>query len=321
MIDGGRVFAVEVEVCLAAHGLGQRPGQVPHAAFDQVQCFVGQGPYRAPQHGMVGDDVVGRTCMDLRHADDAGFQRVQVAGQDGLEGQGELCRDHHGIHAQVRHGAVGAAAAQRDVERAAGGHDGAAGQSECAGRHAGPVVHAEHGLHGELFEQAVLDHAACAAAGFFGGLEDDVHDPVEIAVLRQVPCGRQQHGGVAVMAAGVHGAGVAAGVCKGVGFRHGQGVHVGTQTQGPAGTASGDAADHAGFTQAAVDLDSPGFQQASDGVGRADFLEGQFGPGMDGAPDVGHFGLPAVQGLENVLCHGVRLIRWSRAAAMCGLAA
>ncbi len=98
----------------------------------------------------------------------------------------------------------------RDPEIVAGRHDGASGQAERALRHARPVVHAEHRFHGEFAEQAVVDHALGAAPAFFGGLEDDVHDAIEIPVRGQVAGGAQQHGRVSVVAARVHFAGVLA---------------------------------------------------------------------------------------------------------------
>ena len=69
--------------------------------------------------------------------------------------------------------------------------------------------------------------------------------------------GSQQHGGVTVVAAGVHLAGVAAGVAEGVELLHRQGVHVGAQADGPVGGAAFDDADHAGGAQAAEDGDAP----------------------------------------------------------------
>ena len=80
-------------------------------------------------------------------------------------------------------------------------------QRELADLHARPVVRAEHRLHRELLEQAVLDHLARAAAAFLGRLEDQVDGAVEVAVLRQMLGGREQHRRVAVVAARVHLAG------------------------------------------------------------------------------------------------------------------
>ena len=92
-------------------------------------------------------------------------------------------------------------------------------QRELAHRHARPVVRAEDGLHRELVEQAVLHHLARAAAAFFGRLEHQVHGAVEVAVLAQMLGRRQQHRGVAVVAAGVHLAGVRARVREAVASR------------------------------------------------------------------------------------------------------
>ena len=121
-------------------------------------------------------------------------------------------------------------------------------------------MHAKHRLHGELVKQAVLDHLAGAAAALFGRLKDQVNRAVKITVLGQVLGGRQQHGGVAVVTAGVHLAWSGTGVRELVELLHGQRVHVGSQPD--AATASATVApmndaDHAGGTHAAVHFDAP----------------------------------------------------------------
>ena len=75
----------------------------------------------------------------------------------------------------------------------------------------------------------------------------------------------QEHGGVAVMAAGVHLAFVLAGVGEGVEFLHGQRVHVGAQTDAaPAGAAvaPGNDAHDASGSHAAMDRDAPALELA-----------------------------------------------------------
>jgi hypothetical protein len=94
-------------------------------------------------------------------------------------------------------------------------------------------VHAKHRLHRELVEQAVLDHFARAATALFGGLKNQVDRAVKVALGCQMLRRRQQHGGVAIVAAGVHLAGMLAGVGKGVELLHGQRIHVGAQANGP----------------------------------------------------------------------------------------
>ena len=130
----------------------------------------------------------------------------------------------------MRQGGVAALALDGDFEFVAGGHDRASTDRELAHRHARPVVQTKHRIHREFLEQAVLDHFAGTAAALFRRLKNQHHGAVKVAVLGQVLRSRQQHGGVAVMAASVHLAHVLAGMGEGVGLVHRQRVHVGTQS-------------------------------------------------------------------------------------------
>src|SRR5215475_7039375 len=67
-----------------------------------------------------------------------------------------------------------------------------------------------------------------AGTAFFGGLKDDDGGAVEVARLAQVFGGAQQHGGVPIVAAGMHFARCLGGVGKSGGLGHRQRVHVGT---------------------------------------------------------------------------------------------
>ena len=99
---------------------------------------------------------------------------------------------------------MAAVALDRDGELGRRRHDRAGPDGELADRQAGHVVHAEHLLDAEALHHAVLDHRQAAGPAFLGRLEDDGDGAREIARLGQVFRGAQQHGGVAVMAAGVH---------------------------------------------------------------------------------------------------------------------
>jgi len=147
--------------------------------------------------------------------------------------------------------------------------------------HARPVVHAEHGLDWKLLKQAVLDHFAGATAALFGGLENQVHRTVKVAVFGKVLGRSQQHGGVAIVAAGVHLAGMFAGVGEGVELLHGQGVHVGAQGQCAAGGTGFHDADDTGSAHPAVDGNAPLCQLGGHHIRRANFLETQLRVGMD----------------------------------------
>ena len=94
----------------------------------------------------------------------------------------------------------------------------------------------------------VRAHLASAAAAFFGGLEYDHDRAVEIAGFGQVFRSPQQHGGMSVMAAGVHGVRGFGSVVKAGLFVNRQRIHVGAQADDLAGRvrAAFDDTDDAG---------------------------------------------------------------------------
>jgi len=135
-------------------------------------------------------------------------------------------------------------------------------------------------VHGEFVEQPVFDHFTRAAAAFFGGLKNQHHGAIKIFMLRQMPGRCQQHGGVAVVAARVHLAGVLAGVGEGVGFVHGQCVHVGAQTDAAFAGAVFDDADDAGGAHSTVHFNAPTAELRGHQVGGAVFFVTEFGVGV-----------------------------------------
>ena len=154
-------------------------------------------------------------------------------------------------------------------------------------------MHAKDRLHGELVKQAVLDHLARAAAALFGRLKYQVNRAVEITVFSQVLSGCQQHGGVAVMAAGVHLARCGAGVRKLVELLHGQRIHVGTQadaTPASAAVAPVDDADHPGGAHAAVHFDAPAAELLCHHFGGTKLFKAQLGVRMNIASHAGDGG-------------------------------
>ena len=117
--------------------------------------------------------------------------------------------------------------------------------------------------------------------------------------------GGQQHGGVAVVAASVHLAGVLAGVGKGVGFLHGQCVHVGSQTDAAFAGAVFDDADHAGGAHAPVHFNAPAAELRGDQVGGAVFFVAEFWVGVYVAAqgnNAGGFGGNRVEQFHGVTC-------------------
>ena len=65
-------------------------------------------------------------------------------------------------------------------------------------------MHAEHFLDAEAVEQAVAQHGLGAGAALLRRLEDHHRRAGEVAGVGEILGGAEQHGGVAVVAAGVH---------------------------------------------------------------------------------------------------------------------
>ena len=143
--------------------------------------------------------------MKLRDRDDDLVQGIRLAAGDRLQGGNDLRPDHNGIDADVRHGGMGSLSTDgNDRKNIEGGHRGAFKNGKVADRHAGPIVEAEHGLDRKPVEQPLFDHHAAAPFVLLGGLKNEMHRAGKAARLGQVAGGRQKHGRVTVMTAGVH---------------------------------------------------------------------------------------------------------------------
>jgi hypothetical protein len=193
-------------------------------------------------------------------------------------------------------------AADGDVKFVAGRHDRPGTGGELAGLKTGPVVQSKDGIYGKPGEQAVLDHLAGTTTALLGGLKNQVDRAIKMAMCAEVLRRSQQHGGVAVMATGVHLASLLAGVTKGIGLLHGQGVHVGAKTHSPGGAAIFQNTDHTGGAQATVDGNAPFGELGRHQICRAHLLEAEFRVGMDVAAQGGKVVALAHDGVDQV--HG-----------------
>ena len=104
------------------------------------------------------------------------------------------------------------------------------------------------------------------------------------------------------MPAGVHLAGVGAGMGELVVLGHRQRVDVGAQAHGAAGRAVLHDTHHPRGAQAAMDGDAPLRQRLGDHIGRAHFLEAQLRVGVDVASDGGDGGRVGQDGFDEL--HG-----------------
>jgi len=107
------------------------------------------------------------------------------------------------------------------------------------------------------------------------------------------------------VAASVHLAGVLAGVGKGVGFVHGQCVHVGAQADAARAVAVFNDADHTSGAHAAVYFNAPTAELRGHQIRGAIFLEAQFRVGVYVAAqgnNAGGFGGDRVEQFHGVTC-------------------
>ena len=127
-------------------------------------------------------------------------------------------------------------------------------------------MHAVDLLDAEAVHQPVLDHGVGAGTALLGRLED--HDRVagEIPGLGEIAGRAQQHGGVAVMTAGMHQARRLGGMGQIGRLLDRQRVHVGAKPDhldlALAGLPALDDADDAGLAKAGGDLVAAEFAQA-----------------------------------------------------------
>ncbi len=215
-----------------------------------------EAAHGADQTHRLRDHVEGADLAGLHRADahDDRIERVRVAARDGLQRGDHLRRRHHRVYGEVRHGAVTAASAHRDRHLVGRGHHRPRPHRHLPRRQPGPVMHRVNLVDGKALEETLFHHHFAAAAAFFGGLEDEHCGAGKIARRGEVARCPQQHGGMAVVAAGMHPAGVRRPVLEAVGLVDRQAIHVGAQAHGPAAALAADHADHAGLREAAVHL-------------------------------------------------------------------
>ena len=214
-------------------------------------------------------------AVDLRDADHHRVVGVGAAAGDGLQRHHQLGRDHHGSM-RGGLGAVRALAGDGDLEVVEEGGHGAGADGELPRGSWGSCA-CRRRRRRELVEQALLHHHAAAAPFSSAGWKTKCTVPRK--GLWRASGGRaEQHGGVAVVPAGVHLAGAGGGVRSAAELLHIERVEVGAQRDAGA-LAVAQGADHAGGGQAAVDLDPHQFERMRHDIGGAVLLEGGFGRG------------------------------------------
>ena len=224
----------------------------------------------------MGNDVIGYARLESAHGDHRHVQRRHIARHNGLQPHDDGCTCDHWISAEVGHGAVAALAFDVHHDVFARRHGRALAQQQLALAKARHVVHGKNRIARKALKQAVFHHLARTAQAFFGRLKNQVQGSVKACAVGQVFGRSQQHGGVAVVAAGVHQAGVAAGIGQAGRLVDRQRVHVGAQAQPARTRAALELPHHARAAQAASNGVAPALQPLGHQVTGAKLLKTDF---------------------------------------------
>ena len=187
-----------------------------------------EGAHGTTDLAVVGNDIIGGACMDGAGVDHGGLLGVHFIAADVGEGLHDLGSGKNGVDAVLGRSAMAALAVENDPVIVAGSGNGAPAQLDLAGLIGltGDVDgHSVVGL--GIFQTAVLDHGTGAGQSFLTRLEHQDHKALEFLFMGFQQFGRtQQHGGMGVMAAGVHFSRALGGIGQAGVLGEGQSIHI-----------------------------------------------------------------------------------------------
>ena len=141
----------------------------------------------------------------------------------------------------------------------------------------------------KALKQAIGDHGAGATDPFFRGLKNEVHLPAEVLCRGQILGSAEQHRCMSVVAAGVHGAGVAGAVIEVVFLLNRKRIQIGAQPDGAVLVARPEYTHHPRGAKIAMHLDAEFFQFTGDEITGVMFFEAKFRMCMQVAAPAAHF--------------------------------
>ena len=233
----------------------------------------------SPRDGCrAGNGVAGAVALHFGDGEDRQFSRIDTARHNGLQCDDSRAGGEQRITALVRFRGMTAKAPQADFEIVLRGHE----RTGAGSRNRRPAIPACCAVHRPLrrgnAQATVIEHRLHPAAPFFGGLEDEADCAVETAFAGQRPGGAEQHGGVAVMAAGMHDPGIARGMVVFRLFGDTQGVHIRAKGDGTVAAAVAQGGDDAGLADTLFDVfDAELAQLFRNELGRAGLFKSEFG--------------------------------------------
>ena len=228
IVDDTRIPANVVHLNLGPERPPDFRGDLNQAALQVIPDVTVERPHRSPQLGGIGDHVEGLTGQERRDRHHTGFDRISLAGDQGLQRGHDLGTDHDGIDRRLRSRGVPALALDPDRELVARRRARSLPQPDLPGREFGGDMQGQHRIDMGILQGAVPDHPDRAAGReFFGRLEEHLYRARELTLaVDQQSRQPQQHRGVGIVPTGVHHPGILRDVLDLVRLEDRQRIHI-----------------------------------------------------------------------------------------------
>ncbi len=238
--------------------------------------------HRATDFGGICDDIAGGSGMEGAHGDDGRVDRVEVTGDDGLEGGDNLGGDDNGVYGLLGNGSVAAAPENRAIKGFNCRHECAFANAKGSDRKLLPEMQANQRIDVRVMQSPGFDHGLCATGTFFCGLKNKLHGARKGMTMGiKIVGGAEGYRNVAVMAAGVHFAGMFRFIVEVVFFVNGERIHIGPNGEHWSGTIASDEGYNSRFGDADFVGNVPLGELFMNKLRRQGFGKSQFGVLMD----------------------------------------
>ena len=182
--------------------LGDRFGNATDGGEELLPDSRILGTNRPLQPGQSCDDVWGSPRVELSHGHDRRTGRIDLARDDRLQRHDHETPDHDGVDAFVGAGSVRALPDNLNREIIRRRIDGALGHDDGPRMIVAVEMAAEY--HARAFQRPCFDHGQRAGAFFLCRLKNQSHGSRQVFLLGEKRRRAEQHGGVPIVAAGVH---------------------------------------------------------------------------------------------------------------------
>ena len=190
-----------------------------------------QGAEGAGDRHPVAKNVPGMPALNLPEGQHGGLEGRQLPADQCLQCGDHLGGNHDGVHAALGIRAMAAAPADVQHHIVAGAVDAAGPGEKRPRRIAGVHMLTNDNIHRRIPHAALAHHQPGVAACFLGRLKEPLHRaPPGVTIFRKPHGGAKGHGGVRIVAAGVHHAGPLRSIGQAAVLLNGQRVHIGADS-------------------------------------------------------------------------------------------